>query len=338
MVKEINIPRFKGMDNVSIPSGGLVPHIILNMDNHPDGKLVKRDGFVKVASLTNPHSLFSFNGELLVVAEVAGADKLLKINTTTYSSTILATLTEKGARVSYAPLADRVYISSKYWHGVYTNGSIRPFNTPPNPALFELNSVVDSEVIYKYNLINPPCMEGIQIFGGRLWGYLHKTIYYSEPFAYEWCRDTNFFTINEPITLIANAHAEKGMYVATATKTYYINSYNIHESVLKEVGDGAIPYTLQYCSIATNTINGDSIPVWMSPTGIMAGTKEDVVNLFESKIKYTAPEGIGAALFRMTKGFPQYVVSTDLPSGQYNETVGFGDNATCEVFRNGKLI
>ena len=111
-----------------------------------------------------------------------------------------------------------------------------------------------------------------------------------------------------------------------------------------DVGSGAVPGTLAYCS---NIIElGDtisppekkhvSVPVWVSQEGIVIGNAVGrIFSLTQGKVKF-APGNEGASLYRQRNGEFQFL--TSFFKGSSASSMGASDEATCEVIRNGKVI
>lgn len=119
MSNPITIDRFVGMNNVNraenlfVKQGVAQPRIILNADVTQEGRLIKRDGFTSVASLTNGHSFW------------AGATCMLVMDDTTlkrFDGNGLTTIGDLGGvrtATYYAEVADQVYISNQFTNTIF---------------------------------------------------------------------------------------------------------------------------------------------------------------------------------------------------------------------------
>ena len=82
---------------------------------------------------------------------------------------------------------------------------------------------------------------------------------------------------------------------------------------------------------------GNNVPVWVSKDGLMAGSHSGaLVKITKDRVQFPAGQE-GAAVSRIVNGQDQFLTSfkQERPRGS---GVGFGDSATCEVVRNGKVL
>lgn len=138
----INVKGFSGMNNIRqstsflVDKSGLVtPRFILNADVSPDMTLVKRSGYKKLFSLSNPHSLSKDCSVLLCIA----GNKLCKLTHGGYTE-ICDVVCDS---MSYAESGNYIYMSSPTWTGKYNiiTGSVEGWGVslPPLPSI-SLNS------------------------------------------------------------------------------------------------------------------------------------------------------------------------------------------------------
>jgi hypothetical protein len=118
MSKPIKMSAFSGMNNIKqeeglfTPNGAVEPRIVLNSDVTSRGRLLKRDGYTKVISLTNPNSLWgSTNGYGLCIS----GGNLYRLEND--SATNIGSATSD--KLYYAEVGDLVYLSSKSWNGIF---------------------------------------------------------------------------------------------------------------------------------------------------------------------------------------------------------------------------
>lgn len=223
--------------------------------------------------------------------------------------------------------------------------------TDPNGSNFYLVGHVDtimaapptSEPLPSFLCSPAPFMENITHAFGRAWGFIGKTLYYSEPMHPEWFRlQFNRFDFNQNITLIAQVPT--GMFVGCENNTYFLKGVEPEQMSMDLAGSGAIPGTLFYCNNVPEL--GDvlspaerihvSVPIWLSQEGIVIGNISGrLFNLTQQKVKF-APGVKGAALHRIKNGEFQFL--TSFKQGSPGSGFGMADAATAEVFRNGKVI
>ena len=189
----------------------------------------------------------------------------------------------------------------------------------------------------------PPFMENICHAFGRIWGSRGNIVYYSDAFHLDWFRPSfNMMEFATTVTMIARM--KTGLFVGCEDRTYCMLGTEPSQMQQLDVGSGAVPGTLAYCS---NIIElGDtisppekkhvSVPVWVSQEGIVIGNAVGrIFSLTQGKVKF-APGNEGASLYRQRNGEFQFL--TSFFKGSSASIMGASDEATCEVIRNGKVI
>jgi hypothetical protein len=138
MPKPIEIPNFVGMNDVKTAEGFFTekdaaePSAILNADVDIRGRLVRRPGKTRLVLLPHAHSLWAGNSCMLCCADGVLYDIQGVIATSVGTTGIDAPL-------SYEEIDDLIYISSKYWNGIYSHvtKAIASWGValPPSPVL-----------------------------------------------------------------------------------------------------------------------------------------------------------------------------------------------------------
>jgi len=119
MTDPIKIDSFTGMKNIEdagdlfTGQGTVTPRIILNSDVTRSGNLVKRDGYTSVVDLTAGHSMWSGATCILVM------DGLILKRLDGKTLTTIQTVTGPQSAMFYSEVGDKVYISSKYYNGIF---------------------------------------------------------------------------------------------------------------------------------------------------------------------------------------------------------------------------
>lgn len=142
MGKLINVAGFRGMNNIqqstnfsADKSGIVTPQLILNADVSSDMTLTKRQGYTKLFSLINAHSLSKDCSVLLCIAN----NKLCRLTPGGY----VEICDVVSGSMSYAESGNYIYMSSPVWTGKYNliSGSVEEWgsNLPPLPSI-SLNS------------------------------------------------------------------------------------------------------------------------------------------------------------------------------------------------------
>ncbi len=183
-------------------------------------------------------------------------------------------------------------------------------------------------------LCSPPNpMKFIRRVFGRMWGAVNNRLLYSDPYRYDLYKSTNEFTFPGEILLVA--FVDGGIFVGFDDRTIFLPG--TEPSAMREVhiGAGVARNILAYCNNVPDM--GNNIPVWVSKEGLVAGGHGGlIVKITKDRVQFPAGQE-GAAVYRTVNGRDQYLTSfkQEKPRGS---GVGFGDSATCEVVRNGKVL
>lgn len=128
-IKDIIAVGFKGMSNVLYPAATLVdkqtglitPKLALNADI-VNGVAVRRQGYSKKISLSEPHSLWGGTSAMLCVAQGSSSSQAL-YRVGTGSAIELTALPNVKTPMSYVEMGDYILCSSRLWNGMYNLGS-----------------------------------------------------------------------------------------------------------------------------------------------------------------------------------------------------------------------
>jgi hypothetical protein len=186
-------------------------------------------------------------------------------------------------------------------------------------------------------------MENIIHAFGRMWGSKGNILYYSEALHVDLYRlGQSRFKFATDITLIAKV--KTGLFVGCKDRTKFYSGTKPDQMQELDVGAGAIPGTLVYCNniielgdtISPPEKKHNSVPVWVSEEGIVAGNPAGrLFSLSQQKVKF-APGVEGASLYRKKDGRFQFL--TSFKQGSEGSGLGFSDTVTAEVMRNGVVI
>ena len=333
--KPIIVKEFPGMNNVArqgvmgTTSDGkqnlAAVKAVLNMNTTTDRKLEKRAGYALWRSLPGAHSLWFDGKDFLCAARgTASLESLYRVSMDKLVTEICP-ITGLGEPLYYLPASGVVYISSRMWNGVYASGAVRHWGSEygDDPAL--LDDAGSSEKMMLLNTSGPPCMENLCLAGGRIFGSVGSRVHYSDPpMALEMYRPDTYHDFSDTITMIAVA--DDGMFFASADQTWFATGHDPLAWEFTLVGKGAIPGSLQY----KPQQHANNIPMWLNKQGVQIGTR-GVLQATEEKVRFDTA-GRAASVFKK-QGGGQYLSSFIQPPD-----VGFGDSATCEIVRNGKLL
>jgi hypothetical protein len=171
---------------------------------------------------------------------------------------------------------------------------------------------------------------------GRVWGARGQKVFYSEPYQPElFILDTSFFDMDEEVLMVARGAT--GMFIGCRDKTVFFAGSSPMEMVQMHAGEGVIPGTLCYATDLGEL--GRNVPVWLSKTGVCVGTTDgQVINLLRDNVRIDPLQLQGASICRVKDGRRQMMFSMQHKNTGYGQHIGVGDNAVCEIIRNGKVI
>jgi hypothetical protein len=189
----------------------------------------------------------------------------------------------------------------------------------------------------------PPFLSNLCYAFGRVWGSLGSTVYYSQPFKFGWFRlSANRFEFESEVTVIAKVPT--GLFIGMRDKTRFLAGTEPEQMRQSDAGAGSIPGSLGYCNnvpelgdiLGTPEKGYVDVPIWRTTEGFVIGNAAGrFYNLTKNKLIFGIPER-GASLYRSQKGVFQFLSSAK--QGVTGSGAGFSDTATCEIFRNGKLV
>ena len=179
----------------------------------------------------------------------------------------------------------------------------------------------------------PSPMRFIRRAFGRMWGAIDNRLVYSEPYRYDLFKSTNEFTF--PTDILLCAYVDGGIYVGFEDRTIFLPGTEPSGMREAQVGGGVARNILAYCNNVPDM--GNNVPVWVSKDGLVAGSHGGALaRITKERVQFPAGQE-GAAVSRIVNGQDQFLTSfkQERPRGS---GVGFGDSATCDVVRNGKVL
>lgn len=176
---------------------------------------------------------------------------------------------------------------------------------------------------------------------GRLWGARGNTLFWSQPFRPELCRDAyDKLVLPHDITGIAFTNNGSGAYIGTTRKTYFWsgNIPLVEQSQLREIGPGMLPGSIVYVSGEDLAIPemGDNVPLWLGGEGVVAGGNTgQTVMLSRKTVAINANFAFQAPMVAFHQsGYFRLLASY----AQSKDGMALGENITCTVARNGTVI
>jgi hypothetical protein len=191
---------------------------------------------------------------------------------------------------------------------------------------------VGMERLPSFGKTPPPNMEHICYAFGRIWGSVGDVLHYSDPLAYSWFGPSGRIPVDGNILMIAPVTG--GIFLGFSDRIDFLVGREPSQMAFeyKVNSKGVIENTLQYVDSMPEI--GSDIPIWTGKGGIYAGMLDGtILDLTRKRITFNAPKKAGASLIQMLADGPRYLSAFEQPTD-----VGFGDSATCEVVRNGRVL
>jgi len=169
---------------------------------------------------------------------------------------------------------------------------------------------------------------------GRVWGVVGSRVYYSEPYQPElFLLSTSFFDLSESVLMIAESVA--GLFIGCASETFLFTGTDPNQMTQVAVGPGVVPGSLSYASELGDL--GRNVPVWIGKDGVYAGLGDGrAINMIKDRVQINPQQVTGASICRVKDGRKQMLFSAKQRAD--GQEIGFGDNACCEVIREGSVI
>lgn len=290
-----------------------------------DWGLLPPPGPVLIAGVGSlPPGVYSVTMTAFVDDEISGAGPISKIEL----------LSEGGIQIINRPSGSVVWCTDANADIFYRVGAV--------------NSIVASQSVEPCPSIlfgPPPFLENLCYAFGRIWGSSGPDLFYSLPYNRKnlFSLTTHKFSYPAEISIIAKVPT--GLFIGMkGYKTIFLSGTEPDQMRETDAGAGSIPGTLAYCNnvpelgdiLGTPEKGYVDVPVWVTEEGIVIGNAAGkLYNLTKNKIMFGVPDK-GASLYRNNNGVFQFL--TSFKKGDSGSGVGFSDDATCEVFRNGKLV
>lgn len=269
-----------GLNNVVDPArlgadeNGVTPlAVAYNVTHDPSGRIGRRRGFVQ-KNADDSHSGFCDGGDCLY----ASSSSLLRLNKD-YSREVLRSDLTTGADLSYVQVAGSIYYANGFQRGIVPQGG--------SDTAWEAAEYQGPESRKLYH--DPPTGHLLAFFDSCILVAKGNVISRSDRFQYGWFRRYAFVE-GKRITMMQPVQG--GLFVATASKTFFYEGSNIEQMQRKEVADyGVHEGTNKKAPSSLLGLEnfGPEVFVWASPQGLCVGANGGFFkNLTETKLKYPA--------------------------------------------------
>lgn len=157
----------------------------------------------------------------------------------------------------------------------------------------------------------PPPMSSIVGAYGRIWGTYGTKVIYSEPFEYEWFKQTKqqeflgFDLGSEALDIIAG---QTRMYVTTETETWLLRGSDPGKMEVKKVARGSFPGTPFY-GLIMQEAGSATVPMWVGDDGLSIALNGDQpVNISANRVRQMRGQSWAGIAIRQD-GLPRIIVT-----------------------------
>lgn len=329
-VQKLVLTEFPGMSVVPAGGSAKVPYFVYNMDVTYDAKLRARKKLVKVASVSDPTSLFSYKGKVFFIASDVNGRALYCFYPNGNAVQKIFDLPYPAKRIYYAPVDDFIYFGCKRFIYKLTLpallvGEFSDLNVDKSRVLFDgLEDRHVSELIPM-----TPC-DYLCMHQSRLVGSVGRKVVFSEPFLYEFTRMFNYLQFGDEVTGIFSVG--NILYVGTRYATYIVAG-TLEAPEIKEVGIGCMRNSMGVATIALGNAGRVKVPIWVASTAIVIGLPDgNIVPITEGKLdfKYDMDSEAGG----VGGNYDVTYVSSPPDDMRSSASAKF----VLEIVRNGKVI
>jgi hypothetical protein len=278
-------------------------------------RLIRADGYTKIISLTNGHSLFN-NGNTCIVSDGTGIYNIAADN----SITLITSLSNNN-KISYENYGNAIYLVNGIDTKVIENGIAYSWEPEEN---FDSNS-------FDYYEPSIPNFKKIFFFAGQMWGIYENGIFPSFPGS------LGLFNLERGYFFGSNVIGAMpviaGIFVSTEEEIIFLRGSTIENFVENVVANYPMyEWAIDNQGISAKTlgIENDGIcAIWNTKRGPCLGTPNGYfIPLVDMKVHYPTNGSFGATLVR-----GKTVINTvnDLFCTDTNLMVGeFGSKATTQ--------
>lgn len=313
---ELTFTQFLGFKNKGGRPDAKFPYFIHNMEINPDGSLIGRRKFMKLIDLPFCHSPFKISDEFyLVASNQNGYDKLYLFDRVNNFLKLLVETGSPNSRFYYCRVDERVFISNRFWNGIYLIDSQEVVSWGPRVS-FTLREAKDASEYAFVNAISMPKVENLVLYKGRIFGSQGKRLWFTEALFYEVTYPDYYFEFSEDINLVLTDGAF--LVVVTDNHTYSCapletESFNLVMRIFDVGGYKGSGFVYK------------GIPVWINGRGL-------VVFLDGRPVEYTSDKVSGQFSGEFYAGS---LGNSGIVGGDAGN-VKFSDSLTIEIIRKTK--
>lgn len=244
----------------------------VNVDVESNKQISRRKGYETSVRTESTHSLYSDGNNCLYIS----GQSMYRLNRDFSRTGIRSGLTD-GAVMEFCSVGDKVYYTNGFENG-YVKGNIS--------YVWEGSSYVGPTTYRTFS--NPPVGTILEWFNGRMYIVQGKTIWYSEPFAYNWYSLSDSF-LQFASNVIMLRTVTDGIYVGTDNEVFFLGGVAPKEFTWQKVSSvPVIKGTALRCDagdFGDGSLTGKAV-CWNSQSGIFLGVDGGKVkNLTKEKIE-----------------------------------------------------
>ena len=237
-----------------------------DVDIGDSGRVSRRKGYSQVLSLADCHSIYPVGDYCAFVH-----DNALAVLERDYAYKNLRNVTV-GAKMSYAQVQDKVY----YCNG-YENGFVKD-----RLSYSWIGEAYVGPVTTK-TFSPPPVGHLLELYSGRIYIAADSTIWYTEPFAYDWVNFAeNFIQFKSKLRMVQSV--KDGLVVSDSKNTYFLGGTNPKELGFRVIANYP---AIEGTDCKAYDIDEEQVVVWTSTEGICTcATNGKFTNLTIQKLWY----------------------------------------------------
>jgi hypothetical protein len=256
---------------VDLESGSTELSSAINVNVNETGEISRRNGLTATDRTEAVHSMFCDGGDCFFVS---GA-YLYRLNTD-YSRLAVRSGLTVGLRMSYCQVLEKTYYMNTAELGVIIDGV---------SYVWYAGAYVGPTTTRRFS--NPPVGQLLTHFNGRIYIAKNDTIWYSEPFAYNWFdMARNFIQMGEYIKMLRAVSG--GIYVGLNRRVFFLAGTEPSDFIIKTVSDSPMVLGTDIYVFGTDIGDGsigERVVMWTASNGVYVGQSDGtVVNVTRNRL------------------------------------------------------
>lgn len=232
----------------------------------------------------------------------------------------------------------RVYVSA----GDGSRSELRAVADVASGATFEFGSGLRGKRLESLGAVAPLPGQCVAHYKGRLWVASGAVVWFTSARSPHWLFPAEgYFQFESPV--VALAVTEDGLYVATASRTYFLQGANPADMVQRVVASVGAASGSAFAGLAHDLFAGDGgflgqQSAWIDAEGYLAIGKAGGVILRPHKPRYCAGGGIAGAVAQWDHDGLAQIVAAATVDGRHPPPNVAADVAVAETFAHGIVL